>query len=97
MYIVQSGVLRATYTFDGVSPAVVENMVPGTLAGELSAIAGEPRNATVVADTDAVVWRLSPEAMRELEESEPEMMKAFVKMVLKGEFRFSSRMTMWRG
>jgi CRP-like cAMP-binding protein len=113
LYVVQSGVLRATYLFQGsgisgigngvgstgseligasgngrgLAAPVVESMVPGTLAGELSALAGEPRNATVVAERDAVVWRLSGGAMAELEALERKGGEAwgrFVKMVLKG-------------
>jgi SulP family sulfate permease len=88
LYILAAGVLRATYAFphggmkNGAGD-VVEAMVPGAIAGELSALAGEPRNATVSVDMEAVVWRLSAGAMGELKEREPSIWEAFVRMVLK--------------
>ena len=67
LYIVGAGVLRATYRFAAHTPAIEESMVPGTLAGELSGLAGLVRNATVVAECPAVLWRLSADTLRLLE------------------------------
>ena len=67
LYIVGVGVLRATYRFAAHTPAIEESMVPGTLAGELSGLAGLVRNATVVAECPAVLWRLSADTLRLLE------------------------------
>ncbi|KAI0268534.1 sulfate transporter family-domain-containing protein [Russula aff. rugulosa BPL654] len=50
LYVIEAGVLRATYCFATHTPAIEESMVPGTLAGELSGLAGLPRNATVVVE-----------------------------------------------
>ena len=59
-------------------------MVSGTLAGEMSALSGLPRNATVVVERSAVVWRLSSTSMRQLERDHPHLAQAFVRLVLKG-------------
>jgi len=83
LYLIESGVLRATYEFADFTPRIEESMVPGTIAGELSALSGEPRNATVVAERDAVVWKLSMERMHELDVEHPELAREFTKMVLK--------------
>ena len=84
LYVVGAGVLRATYRFAAHTPAIEESMVPGTLAGELSGLAGLARNATVVAERPAVLWRLSADALRRLEAERPELARAFTALVLKG-------------
>jgi SulP family sulfate permease len=84
LYVVGTGVLRATYRFATHTPTIEESMVPGTLAGELSGLAGLARNATVVAERPAVVWRLSTDALRRLEAEQPELARGFTALVLKG-------------
>jgi SulP family sulfate permease len=88
LYIIQAGVLRASYAFADFTPRIEESMVPGTLAGELSMLSGEPRNATCVVEREAVVWRLSEESLETLQEKEPELARTFTRMVLKGECFF---------
>ncbi|KAI0764173.1 sulfate transporter family-domain-containing protein [Trametes elegans] len=83
LYIVESGILRATYRFDDPTPPMVESMVPGTIAGELSALSGLERNATCVVERAAVVWKLSMEDLARLEEAHPELARAFTRLVLK--------------
>ncbi|KAF9240839.1 sulfate transporter family-domain-containing protein [Melanogaster broomeanus] len=83
LYIIQSGVLRASYKFAEHSPVIEESMVSGTLAGEMSALSGLPRNATVVVERDAVLWKLSADSMRRLEEEHPHLAQRFVRLVLK--------------
>ncbi|KAJ7086439.1 sulfate transporter family-domain-containing protein [Mycena belliarum] len=83
LYIIESGVLRASYRFSDHSESVEESMVPGTLAGELSALANLPRNASVVVERPAVLWKLSIENLRRLEEGEPELARKFTQLVLK--------------
>ncbi|KAI9058951.1 hypothetical protein FKP32DRAFT_1596829 [Trametes sanguinea] len=86
LYIVESGILRATYRFADPTPPMVESMVPGTIAGELSALSGLERNATCVVERAAVVWKLSLEDLAKLEEDHPELARAFTRLVLKGVF-----------
>lgn len=84
LYIVGTGVLRATYRFAAHTPEIEESMVPGTLAGELSGLAGLARNATVVAERPAVLWRLSTVSLRKLEVESPDLARDFTALVLKG-------------
>ncbi|KAF7986880.1 hypothetical protein HWV62_12628 [Athelia sp. TMB] len=84
LYLIESGVLRASYRFAEHTPRIEESMVPGTLAGELSALSGLPRNATVTVERQAVLWKLSTDNMRRLEKENPEMSRLFVQLVLKG-------------
>jgi SulP family sulfate permease len=58
-------------------------MTAGTLAGELSALSGTPRNATVVAERASFVWKLSSENFERLEREQGEVARAFVRLVLK--------------
>lgn len=84
LYIIQSGVLRASYKFAEHTPIIEESMVSGTLAGELSALSGLPRNARVVVERDVVLWKLGSESMKRLEEEHPHLAQQFVRLVLKG-------------
>jgi hypothetical protein len=84
LYVIGAGVLRATYHFAAHTPVIEESMVPGTLAGELSGLAGLARNATVVVEQQAVLWRLDADALRRLEAERPELARTFTALVLKG-------------
>lgn len=84
LYIIESGVLRASYRFSEYTPSIEESMVPGTLAGELSALSNLPRNATAVVERPAVVWKLSTDNLRRLETEEPVLARIFLQFVLKG-------------
>lgn len=84
LYVIEAGVLRATYCFATHTPAIEESMVPGTLAGELSGLAGLPRNATVTVERAGVLWYLSGEALGRLQAEYPELARTFTALVLKG-------------
>ncbi|KAJ7764856.1 sulfate transporter family-domain-containing protein [Mycena metata] len=83
LYIIESGVLRASYKFAEHSESIEESMVAGTLAGELSALSDLPRNASVVVEHPAVLWRLSVISLRRLEDEEPVLARKFTQLVLK--------------
>ncbi|KAI0739439.1 sulfate transporter family-domain-containing protein [Daedaleopsis nitida] len=83
LYVVEAGILRATYAFAEPTPPMVESMVPGTIAGELSTLAGLERNATCVVERAAVLWKLSTESLERLEHEQPELARAFTRLILK--------------
>ncbi|OCH91545.1 hypothetical protein OBBRIDRAFT_728492 [Obba rivulosa] len=83
LYIIESGILRAVYHFGDITSPLEESMVPGTLAGELSALSGLSRNATCTVERQAVLWKLSTENLRRLEREQPELAQEFTRMVLK--------------
>jgi SulP family sulfate permease len=87
LYVIGAGVLRATYRFAAHTPVITESMVSRTLAGELSGLAGLARNATVVVERDAILWRLDADALRRLEAERPELARTFTALVLKGACR----------
>ena len=84
LYVVESGILRAVYQFSEHTPSIEESMVPGTLAGELSALSSMPRNATVTVERAAVLWKLSIGDLRRLEGDDPVLAGAFTRVLLKG-------------
>lgn len=84
LFIIESGLLKATYEFANPARRFVESMVAGTVAGELSALSDSPRNATVVVEHDAVLWKLSNVNLRRLRMEEPELSHIFIQLVLKG-------------
>ncbi|KAG9045458.1 hypothetical protein FS837_006274 [Tulasnella sp. UAMH 9824] len=84
LYLIEHGVMRAIYRFkvDHAQP-VEESMVSGTLAGELSALSKTPRNATVTAERECVLWMLSLSELDRLEREQPDVAKTFIKLILK--------------
>ncbi|KLT44231.1 hypothetical protein CC85DRAFT_283747 [Cutaneotrichosporon oleaginosum] len=82
LYLIESGSLRATYEYNA-DDRVLETMVAGTVAGDLSTLSETHRNATVVAERDAVLWKLAPHALAKMEKDQPEAAAMFVKIVLK--------------
>lgn len=84
LYLIESGILRASYKFAEHIPPLEESMVPGTLAGELSALTGLPRNASVVVERPAILWKLSTANMQRLEADDPALARTFVLLVMKG-------------
>ncbi|KAF4622171.1 hypothetical protein D9613_009345 [Agrocybe pediades] len=83
LYIIESGVLRASYRFQNAEQHFEESMVAGTVAGEMSALSDSPRNATVVVEHPAILWKFSNENIQRLQVEEPELARIFIQLVLK--------------
>lgn len=82
IYVVESGVLRAAYHWDNADD-ISESMVSGTLAGELSGLANMPRNATVVAEKNSVLWKMSNENWALFKEEQPGLAHRWVELILR--------------
>lgn len=85
LYLIQEGSLRATYAYDNHTRLVMETMVAGTIAGDLSTLSDTRRNATVVAERECVVWKMDRGGLERLGRDKQEVGRAFTKIVLKGE------------
>jgi SulP family sulfate permease len=84
LFIIESGVLRASYEFPNIVQHFDESMVAGTVAGEMSALSDSPRNSTAVAEQPSVLWKLSNENIQQLQTDEPALARVFIQLVLKG-------------
>jgi SulP family sulfate permease len=83
LYVIAAGVMRSTYVWDNCT-SVSESMVAGTLAGELTGLAGMPRNADMVTEKPSVLWKLSNENWALFKKEQPTLAHRFVELVLKG-------------
>jgi SulP family sulfate permease len=84
--LIEKGILRAAYTFASAPPAVHvvhESMLPGTVSGELTFLSAGKRNATVSAERDSVLWRLTKERWRALELDEPDAARETTKILIR--------------
>jgi SulP family sulfate permease len=82
LYVIAAGVMRETYTW-GNNDSVSESMVAGTLAGELTTLAGMPRNADMVVEKAGVLWKLSNEDWALFKKEQSTLAHRFVELVLK--------------
>lgn len=89
LYIIESGCLKATYRYEDQTELLVETMVALTIAGELTALSGAARNATVVADRETKLWRLTLSNFEKLHTEKPDIAREFTKLVLKGKSPWS--------
>jgi CRP-like cAMP-binding protein len=59
LFVVHSGEVEVQAESAGGRARVMATVGPGEVIGECGVLAGEPRNATVVARTDAILWAVS--------------------------------------
>ncbi|MBM2826430.1 MAG: Na Ca ex protein [Dehalococcoidia bacterium] len=67
LYLVDQGLVRVI--LDGQTE--LARLGPGEAFGEMALLTGEPRSATVIAETDLAVWRISREDFQQLLISSP--------------------------
>jgi SulP family sulfate permease len=80
-YLLESGMLRAEY--ETPQGNYFELIVAGRPCGELPFFSETKRTATVRAERDCVVWRLSTEKWQELREKEPMIAQELLSVCLK--------------
>lgn len=68
LYVIERGVLKAIFSFAQEGFQMEENMMPGTVAGEMTFLSHQPRNATVTAAEDSILWRLDGPALARMAE-----------------------------
>lgn len=79
MFVLLEGLLDVRIAVDGpiqgghVEETSVARIDPGCFLGEMSLLTGEPRTATVVASTDAVVYEVNREILEPLIRERPEI------------------------
>lgn len=63
-YVLESGMIRATYELE--TGRLIENIAPGTVAGELPFLSETPRTAQLVTTLDSVVWKMDRKSFEKL-------------------------------
>jgi sulfate permease, SulP family len=72
VFFLESG--RLTATFSGEDGEIrLRTMEPGTVVGELAFYMGTPRTASVVAESPSTLYRLSRQALHEIEIQDPQL------------------------
>jgi CRP-like cAMP-binding protein len=72
LYLVGHGTVSVRVEVDGIEREVVK-MGEGEVFGEMSLLTGEPRSASVYADTDVECWRLDRDAFQQVLAERPEV------------------------
>lgn len=83
LFFIESGILKAQYVFTQDDYVVHEAMLAGTIAGELSFLAQQHRNATVTADADTKLWRLDVDSMNKIASENHETYRRLVQVLLR--------------
>ncbi|WP_448203136.1 mechanosensitive ion channel family protein [Azospirillum sp. sgz302134] len=74
LFLVAEGALDVRGVFGG-RTILLDHMGPGDVFGEMSLLTGQPRSASVIANTDAVVYELDKEALDPVLRRRPELAK----------------------
>ena len=88
MYIVLSGSVRV---HDG--DLLLNTLGEGEIFGEIAALGGSERTATIIADQDVELLRVEKEALFEAVLAEPPVLRGLVKMLCERESGLADRMT----
>ena len=72
LYFIESGQLTAQLNIPGQAPLRLETSGSGNVYGEIGFYLGKERTADVVAETSCVLYRLSLDDLRKLDQTEPE-------------------------
>jgi CRP-like cAMP-binding protein len=81
LYIIAFGEAEVRFEQPGRAPRVIGTVRPGQFFGEMGLLAGESRNATVVAKTDVECYRLDRSAFQALLLARPELANEVSKVV----------------
>jgi len=77
LYFVESGVLTATVQTPAGRTMRVRTMVAGAVVGEVAALSGGPRTASVIAETNCTLCRLTRSALDDMVRDDPEVAALF--------------------
>lgn len=83
LYFIESGILVARYVFSQNEYEINEAMLAGTIAGELTFLAKQPRNTTVTAEMDTKVWRLDEHSMTKIAQKDTQAYSKLVQLLLR--------------
>jgi len=71
LFLIQQGRISALLKAENGDVIRLRTLGPGSVVGEIGLYLGRPRTASLIAETDSVVWRLLPEAVAKMEREDP--------------------------
>jgi SulP family sulfate permease len=77
LYFIESGQVTAQLEFPDRSPVRLETMRGGRVVGEIGFYLKKPRTATVATDEPSTIYRVSRQALKQMEQNDPEAASAF--------------------
>lgn len=77
LFLIRSGTIIISKAVKGRVEQVLTRLGPGDFLGEMSLFDGEPRSATVQAETDAMLFSLDAEGLHQFIEASPRAAAAF--------------------
>ncbi|KOS14553.1 vacuole protein [Malassezia pachydermatis] len=83
LFFIESGILKAQYIFSQDDYVVHEAMLAGTIAGELTCLSQQTRDATVVADLESRVWQLKVESLTKIARNDTQVYRKLVQVLLR--------------
>ncbi len=83
VYFVESGQISIYIQTGNQYPIRLQTICIGTMIGEIGYCLNIPRTATIVADTNTVVYRLTKDAMEAIKREEPHLAESIQKLMLR--------------
>lgn len=83
LYFIESGILKARYVFPQDEYEISEAMLAGTIAGELTFLAQQPRDTMVKTEVDTKVWRLDGESVKNIVHQDTHAYTMLVQLLLR--------------
>ncbi|HWT09215.1 MAG TPA: cyclic nucleotide-binding domain-containing protein, partial [Roseomonas sp.] len=90
LYLLAEGVLEVRIARPDGSEAAIDRLFPGAVLGEMSLLTGQPRSATVVAVTEAVVLELSKADLDPVLRARPELLEGLTAIMAARQARNSA-------
>ena len=83
LYFVELGQVTAQLERSGLPPMRLETMGAGRVVGEMGYYMGQVRTASVVAETDCVVYKLGRDKLRQMESEAPEVASVLHRLIIR--------------
>lgn len=83
LYFIESGQVTAQIEYPDRAPIRLETMGGGRVVGEIGFYLNKPRTAAVVTDQPAIIFRLSQDALKRMEQHDPEAASAFHQAIIR--------------
>ncbi|RWX46578.1 sulfate permease, SulP family [Candidatus Electrothrix aarhusensis] len=83
VYFVESGQISIYLQSGNQHPVRLQTICVGTMIGEVGYCLNVPRTATIVADTDTVVYRLTKDSMQAIQKEEPLLAESIKDLMLR--------------